>query len=62
MVDLPVDAHLPDDYVPDEAQKLELYRRLARARSAGDIAAFRQEVVVIARAALTTIERERVSA
>jgi transcription-repair coupling factor (superfamily II helicase) len=44
VVDLPVDAHLPDDYVPDEAQKLELYRRLARARSAGDVAAFRQEV------------------
>ena len=33
VVDLPVDAHLPDDYVPEEAQKLELYRRLARARS-----------------------------
>ena len=44
VVDLPVEAHLPDDYVPDEAQKLELYRRLARARSAGDLAAFRQEV------------------
>ncbi len=44
VVDLPVDAHLPDDYVPDEAQKLELYRRLARARSVGDVAAFRQEV------------------
>jgi transcription-repair coupling factor (superfamily II helicase) len=44
VVDLPVDAHLPDDYVPDEAQKLELYRRLAKANSPGDIAAFRQEV------------------
>ena len=44
VLDLPVDAHLPDDYVPDEAQKLELYRRLARARTTGDIAAFRQEV------------------
>ena len=44
VVDLPVDAHLPDDYVPDVAQKLELYRRLARARTPGDIAAFRQEV------------------
>ena len=44
VVDLPVDAHLPDDYVPDEAQKLELYRRLARTRSTGDVAAFRQEV------------------
>ena len=45
VVDLPVEAHLPDDYVPDEAQKLELYRRLARARSTGDLAAFRQEVL-----------------
>jgi hypothetical protein len=30
--------------VPDDAQKLELYRRLARVRSAGDLAAFRQEL------------------
>ena len=44
VIDLPMDAHLPTDYVPDEAQKLELYRRLARARDAGDLAAFRQEV------------------
>jgi transcription-repair coupling factor (superfamily II helicase) len=44
VVDLPVDAHLPDGYVPETAQKLELYRRLARARTAGDLAAFRQEV------------------
>jgi transcription-repair coupling factor (superfamily II helicase) len=44
VVDLPMDAHLPSDYVPDEAQKLELYRRLAKARSTGDLAAFRQEL------------------
>jgi transcription-repair coupling factor (superfamily II helicase) len=44
VVDLPLEAHLPTDYVPDEAQKLELYRRLARTRTPGDIAAFRQEV------------------
>ncbi|MBP1704856.1 MAG: transcription-repair coupling factor [Chloroflexi bacterium] len=44
-VDLPVDAHLPDAYVPDEAQKLELYRRLARTRTSGDLAAFRQEAI-----------------
>jgi len=44
VVDLPVVAYLPNDYVPDEAQKLELYRRLARARTTGDVAAFRQEV------------------
>jgi transcription-repair coupling factor (superfamily II helicase) len=43
LVDLPVEAYLPDDYVPDEAQKLELYRKLARARTPGDLAAFRQE-------------------
>ena len=35
VVDLPIEAHLPNDYVPDEAQKLELYRRLARARTGG---------------------------
>ncbi len=45
VVDLPIEAHLPNDYVAEEAQKLELYRRLARARSAGDLAAFRQEVI-----------------
>ena len=43
VLDLPIDAHLPDDYVSDEAQKLELYRRLARARDAEDLAAFRRE-------------------
>ena len=32
-IDLPVEAHLPDDYVPEEAQKLELYRRLGRGRA-----------------------------
>ena len=31
--------------MPEEAQKLELYRRLARARTPGDVAAFRQEVI-----------------
>ena len=44
-VDLPVDAHLPDDYVLETAQKLELYRRLGRVRTAGELAAFRQELV-----------------
>ncbi len=44
-VDLPVDAHLPDSYVPETAQKLELYRRLGRVRSDGELAAFRQELI-----------------
>jgi transcription-repair coupling factor (superfamily II helicase) len=43
-VDLLVDAHLPDSYVPDTAQKLELYRRLGRVRTTGELAAFRQEL------------------
>ncbi len=44
VVDLPVDAHLPDAYVPETAQKLDLYRRLGRVRTAGELAAFRQEL------------------
>jgi transcription-repair coupling factor (superfamily II helicase) len=44
-VDLPVDAHLPDEYVPETAQKLELYRRLGRVRTAGELASFRQELL-----------------
>ena len=44
-VDLPIDAHLPDDYVPETSQKLELYRRLGRVKTAGELAAFRQELV-----------------
>jgi transcription-repair coupling factor (superfamily II helicase) len=44
VLDLPLEAHLPTEYVPDVAQKLELYRRLARARTPDDLAAFRQEV------------------
>jgi transcription-repair coupling factor (superfamily II helicase) len=30
-IELPVDAHLPDDYVTDQAARLEAYRRLAAA-------------------------------
>ncbi|HEX9401782.1 MAG TPA: TRCF domain-containing protein, partial [Anaeromyxobacter sp.] len=37
-------AHLSDDYVPDEAAKLELYRRLARADEPGEIQAVREEL------------------
>jgi transcription-repair coupling factor (superfamily II helicase) len=44
VVDIPIDAHLPDDYVPETSQKLELYRRLGRVRTAGELAAFRQEL------------------
>jgi transcription-repair coupling factor (superfamily II helicase) len=39
-----VPAYLPDAYVPDEDAKLELYRRLARVGSAGEIQAVREEL------------------
>ena len=45
VIDLPVDAYLPDDYVPEEPQKLELYRRLARVSSEGDVEAVRRDLV-----------------
>ncbi|HXF96865.1 MAG TPA: TRCF domain-containing protein, partial [Gemmatimonadales bacterium] len=37
-------AHLPEDYVPDDEAKLDLYRRLARARTPGEIQAVREEL------------------
>jgi transcription-repair coupling factor (superfamily II helicase) len=30
-IELPVDAHLPDEYLPDQSLRLEAYRRLAAA-------------------------------
>lgn len=30
-IDLPIDAHIPDDYIPEQALRLEAYRRLALA-------------------------------
>jgi transcription-repair coupling factor (superfamily II helicase) len=37
-------AHLPDGFVPDDDAKLDLYRRLARAASSGDIDGLRDEL------------------
>jgi len=45
VIDLPVDAYLPDDYVAEEPQKLELYRRLGRAGTAGEVGAIRAELI-----------------
>jgi transcription-repair coupling factor (superfamily II helicase) len=36
-IDLPVDAHLPDEFVSSEAQRLESYRRLAAASREADV-------------------------
>jgi transcription-repair coupling factor (superfamily II helicase) len=43
-VDLPVDAHLPHDYIPGERLRLEAYRRLASAYDDDAIAAVREEL------------------
>lgn len=42
-IELPVDAHLPDDYVPEQALRLEAYRRLAMATSDEDVADVAEE-------------------
>jgi transcription-repair coupling factor (superfamily II helicase) len=44
-IDLPVDAYLPDDYVPEEPQKLELYRRLGRVVSDLGLDEIRRELL-----------------
>ncbi len=36
-IDLPVDAHIPEEYVPEERLRLEAYRRLAAAKTDQDI-------------------------
>ncbi len=45
VIDLPVDAHLPDDYVADEPMKLELYRRLGRAATDGEVEVIHAELI-----------------
>jgi transcription-repair coupling factor (superfamily II helicase) len=36
-IELPVDAHLPDDYLPDQSLRLEAYRRLAMAETPAEV-------------------------
>ena len=44
-VDLPVQAFLPRDYVPDMRLKIDLYRRLARVASEAELDDFREELL-----------------
>ena len=44
-VELPVDANIPHNYIPVERLRLDAYRRIAGAMSAGDVAAVREELV-----------------
>jgi transcription-repair coupling factor (superfamily II helicase) len=43
-IELPIDAHLPHDYVPSERLRLEMYKRLAEVRSDDDVAAAAEEL------------------
>ena len=43
-VDLPVSAFLPDDYVKDHSDRLNLYRKMANAQSVADAEALREEL------------------
>ena len=43
-IDLPISAYVPDDYVPDRRQKLDLYRRLTRLEKFDHIAEIREEL------------------
>ena len=44
-VDLPVDAHLPHDYVPSQRLRMEAYRRVAEAADEAAVAAVREELL-----------------
>src|SRR3712207_420416 len=43
-IELPIDAHLPHDYVPSERLRLEMYKRLAEVRSDEDVEMLREEL------------------
>ena len=44
-IELPVDAHLPHDYIPSERLRLEMYKRLAEVRSDEDVDLIHAELV-----------------
>jgi transcription-repair coupling factor (superfamily II helicase) len=44
-IELPVDAHLPHDYVSSERLRLEMYKRLAEVRVDDDVEALREEML-----------------
>ena len=44
-IELPINAHLSEEYVPGERLRLDLYRRLADVRNSEDVQAIREEMV-----------------
>ncbi|MCG8402725.1 MAG: transcription-repair coupling factor, partial [Firmicutes bacterium] len=45
VVELPVEAYIPEDYIPDSNQKVELYRRIAFLRREDDVPELEEELV-----------------
>ncbi|GAA3817738.1 transcription-repair coupling factor [Nocardioides panacisoli] len=43
-IELPVEAHLPHDYIPSERLRLEMYKRLAEVRSDADVDEIAEEL------------------
>lgn len=43
-IDLPIEAYLPDDYVPDLRHKIDLYRRMTRINHASEVVQFQEEL------------------
>ncbi len=44
-IELPIDAHLPHDYIPSERLRLEMYKRLAEVRADSDVDVLREELL-----------------
>ncbi|MGB2765518.1 MAG: transcription-repair coupling factor, partial [Propionicimonas sp.] len=44
-IELPIDAHLPTDYIESERLRLEMYKRLAQVTAPADLAAVREELL-----------------
>ncbi len=44
-IELPVDAHLPHDYIPSERLRLEMYKRLAEVRTDEDVDLINEELL-----------------
>jgi transcription-repair coupling factor (superfamily II helicase) len=55
-IELPVDAHLPHDYIPGERLRLEAYRKIAEVATAEALDAVRAELVDRYGAPPTTVE------
>jgi len=44
-IELPIDAHIPHDFIQSERLRLEMYKRLAEVRSDEDVTAIREEML-----------------